>query len=65
MAKTRKQFILDSGKISRVRKILGASTDTQAMDEALNIVIASAEISDIHKKIAGRCRIKDMDQSKF
>lgn len=65
MAKMRKQFILDSAKIVRVKRILGASTDTEAVDEALNIVVADADISSVHTKLAGRCNIKDMDQSKF
>ena len=65
MAKVRKQFILDSAKICRVRKVLGAATDTEAINEALNIVLGNAEIANVHDRIAGRCNIKDMDQSKF
>lgn len=65
MAKVRKQFILDSAKIRRARRVLGAATDTETVDEALSIVIANAEIAAVHKKVAGRCRMKDMDQSRF
>lgn len=65
MSKVRKQFILDSAKICRVRKVLGAATDTEAVNEALNMVLANADIADAHNKIIGRCNIKDMDQSKF
>jgi hypothetical protein len=65
MAKARKQFILDIGKIKRVKRILGAVTDTEAVDEALDIVISNAEIADVHKRAAGKCNIKDMDQSSF
>lgn len=65
MPKTRKQFILDPGKIRRVRKILGATTDTEAVDEALDMVIVSSEITNAHKKMAGHCNLQDMDQSKF
>ena len=65
MSKVRKQFILDAGKICRAKKILGCATDTEAVSEALDIVIANAEITRIHKKLAGHCRIRNMDQSKF
>lgn len=65
MAKVRKQFILDSAKICRVRKILGAASDTEAVNEALNMVLANADIANIHNRVAGQCNIKDMDQSKF
>lgn len=65
MPKTRKQFILDSAKISRARKILSAKTDTEAVDRALSIVIANSKIADVHRKLAGHCRLKNMDQSKF
>lgn len=65
MAKTRKQFILDDHKISRAKKLLGAATDTETVDTALDILLANAEIEQIHKNLAGRLKIKDMDQSNF
>ncbi|MBI4366013.1 MAG: hypothetical protein HY543_04260 [Deltaproteobacteria bacterium] len=65
MSRVRKQFILDSQKIRRVRKILGAETDTEAVDEALNLVIANTTLLTAHRKMAGRYRLKDMDQSHF
>jgi len=65
MAKVRKQFVLESAKIKRVRKILRAKTDTEAVDEALNIVLANQKISKLHRELAGRLNIEDMDQSRF
>lgn len=65
MGKIRKQFMLNQAKIARARKILGAETDTQAVDEALGIVIANANISEAHRRIRGKCKIQDMDQSRF
>ena len=65
MTKVRKQFILNREKIRRAKKILGASTDTETVNEALDMVIANAEIADIHKKLSGHCKLKNMDQSKF
>ena len=65
MAKVRKQFILDEGKIRRARKLVGASTDTETVDTALDLLIGNSEILGIHKKLAGRLKLKNMDQSKF
>ena len=65
MPKVRKQFILDASKIRRAKKILGVATDTEAVNTALDILPGNAEIVDLHKKLAGRLNIKDMDQSKF
>ncbi len=65
MSKVRKQFILDDLKIKKVKKILHASTDTEAIDQALNQIIADEEIVKIHKKMAGKLKIKNMDQSRL
>lgn len=43
-AKTRKQFILPTAKIKRARKILSAKTDTEAVERALDLVIADEQI---------------------
>ncbi|MBI4366234.1 MAG: hypothetical protein HY543_05390 [Deltaproteobacteria bacterium] len=48
-----------------MRKILGAETDTEAVDEALNLVIANTMLLTAHRKMAGRYQLKDMDQSRF
>ena len=65
MIKSRKQFILDNRKIQAVKKILKASTATEAVDQALSMVIANSRIASAHKKAAGRIELKDMDQSRF
>lgn len=65
MAKVRKQFILDPSKITRVKKLLRVDTDTEAVNTALDILLANAEITRVHKKLAGQLKIKDMDQSNF
>lgn len=65
MPKVRKQFILDDLKIKKVKKILHASTDTEAIDQALNQIISDEEIVKIHKKMAGKLKIKNMDQSRL
>ncbi|MBI4224500.1 MAG: hypothetical protein HY609_06155 [Deltaproteobacteria bacterium] len=65
MPKARKQFILDTRKIARVKKLLGASTDTETINTALDILLANAEIARLHEQLAGRIKIKNMDQSTF
>ena len=40
---THKHFRLDAAKIKRVQKVLGASTETEAIDRALDLVIAEYE----------------------
>ena len=65
MPKARKQFILDTSKIKRVRKLLGVATDTEAVDTALDILLGNSEITEIHKKLAGKLNLKNLDQSKF
>lgn len=65
MPKVRKQFILDDRKVKKVRRALGVSTDTEAVDAALDIIIGNVEIANVHKSIAGKLKIRDMDQSRF
>lgn len=65
MIKARKQFILDPAKIKRVQRILKTATETEAVNLALDQVVANEEIALIHEKIAGKCRLQDMDQSGF
>ena len=42
--KMRKQFILDPEKIRAVRKIMKAKTDTEAIDRAMDTIIADSKI---------------------
>ena len=58
--KTRKQFILDQGKISLVRKIVNAKTDTEAITRALDIVIENTKIERLFETIRGKGTIKDI-----
>lgn len=53
-----KHLILDQEKIDKVRKILGAKTDTDAVDKALSQVIADTEIDMVLKKLAGQLKIE-------
>lgn len=53
-----KHLKLDQEKIDKVRKILGAKTDTDAVDKALSQVIADTEIDMVLKKLAGQLKIE-------
>lgn len=53
-----KHLKLDQDKIDKVRKILGARTDTDAVDKALSQVIADTEIDMVLNKLAGKLEIQ-------
>ena len=42
--RTRTTMNLDREKVRRVRRALGTKTDTEAVDRALDVVLANAEI---------------------
>ncbi len=50
----RKNYYLDEKKIRRVRAILGAQTETEAIDAALNLVVFRKEILKSLEKVAGK-----------
>ena len=50
----RKNYYLDEVKIRRVRTILGAKTETEAIDAALNLVLFKKEILKSLEKVAGK-----------
>lgn len=60
VAKIRKQFILEEDKIRRVRKIVNAKTDTEAINKALDIVIDNTRIQTMLGSIKGKGKIKDV-----
>ena len=58
--KARKQFILDVGKIKTIREITHARTDTEAINRAIDMVIANSSIEKALGSIKGKGRIKDV-----
>lgn len=50
----RKNFYLDQNKIKKVQKLLGATTETQAIGRALDLVLFRVEIRKSLKKVAGK-----------
>ncbi|NOY65299.1 MAG: hypothetical protein GXO97_07900 [Nitrospirae bacterium] len=62
--KVRKQFILDPDKIKTVKEIVNAKTDTEAINRAMDIVIANSKILTTLKSIKGKGNIQDIYGSK-
>jgi hypothetical protein len=50
----RKNYYLDENKIRRARAILGAKTETEAIDAALSLVVFRKEILKSLEKVAGK-----------
>jgi hypothetical protein len=53
-----KHVRIDQAKLDRARKVLRASTDTEALDRALMIVVSEADIDTALRKTAAKGRIK-------
>ncbi|MBE7444243.1 MAG: hypothetical protein HS132_02970 [Planctomycetia bacterium] len=58
--KVRKQFILDPAKIEAVKKITESKTDTEAINKALDMVIANSKVEKMLVSIRGKGNIKDV-----
>lgn len=58
--KVRKQFILDQAKIEAVKIITESRTDTEAINKALDMVIANSKIEKVLVSIRGKGNIKDV-----
>lgn len=58
--KVRKQFILDSKKIEKVKRLTHAKTETDAINSALDMVITNDMIEKSLKSIKGKGNILDV-----
>jgi len=58
--KVRKQFLLDPDKIEKVKKITHAATDTEAVNRALDMIIANEQIQKTLAAVKGKGRIEDI-----
>jgi len=54
----RKVIHLDQAKLERAKQILGAQTETEALDRALDIIVTEAEIDAALKAARGKGRIR-------
>lgn len=53
-----KHLQLDQGKLDRAKSILGAKTETEAIERALALVVNEAELDTVLKLARGRTRIR-------
>jgi hypothetical protein len=51
---------VDPGKLGRARTILGAQSDTEALNRALDMVVAEAEIDSSLRKVRGRGKLRKL-----
>jgi hypothetical protein len=54
----RKVIQLDQEKLNRAKHILGAKTETEALDRVLDIVVDEAEIDAVLKEARGKGRFR-------
>lgn len=52
-----KHLRLDQGKLSKVKRILGSATETEALDRAMDLVLAEAEILKTLRSVRSKGRI--------
>lgn len=50
----RKNYNLDEIKIKRVQKILGAKTETETLDKALDLIMFQTDLLESLKKASGK-----------
>lgn len=50
----RKNYLLDENKIRHAKKILGTKTETETIDQALDLVVFRQELVDSLKKTSAR-----------
>ena len=53
-----KHVRIDQAKLDKAKKVLGARTDTEALDRALTVVVTEAEIDAILRSAGGKGRLK-------
>ena len=58
--KVRKQFILDPTKIEIVKKITHAKTETEAINKALDIIIANEKLKKTLMVVKGKGKRRDV-----
>jgi len=49
---------LNQDKLERVKSILGSATETEALERAMDLVLAEAEILKALRRVKGKGRIK-------
>lgn len=55
-----KHFRLDQAKLDRLRTALRARSETEALEQAADLVLAEEEIKRVLRRIKGRGRLKQV-----
>jgi hypothetical protein len=55
-----KHLQLDQAKLDRARKVLGAATETQTLDRALDVVLSEAAIDTVLRRAGGKGTLRRM-----
>jgi len=53
-----KHLRLNQAKLERVKSVLGSATETQALEGAMDLVLAEAEIVKTLRRVRGKGRIR-------
>jgi hypothetical protein len=53
-----KHVRIDQTKLDRAKKVLGANTETEALDRALTVVVSEAEIDAVLWRAGGKTNLK-------
>ncbi len=55
-----KHLRLNQAKLERVKSTLGTATETEALEGAMDLVLAEAEILKALRRVRGKARIKNL-----
>ena len=55
-----KHVRIDQTKLNKARRVLGAATDTEALDRALTLVVSEAEVNAALRQAAGKGTLKKL-----
>lgn len=55
-----KHLRLNQAKLERVKSVLGTATETEALEGAMDLVLAEAEILKALRRVKGKARIKNL-----
>jgi len=53
-----KHLRIDQAKLDRARKLLAATTETEALDRALTLVVSEAEVDAVLRRVSRKGRLK-------
>ena len=55
-----KHIRIDQSKLDKARKVLAATTETEALDRALTLVVSEADIDDVLRRAATTGKLKKL-----